>query len=266
MSCIDLKRLIESAAQARPTCSWDGMRAWTALAFFECVGRRSRAVLAADSSSGTLQLPLAWSSMCVSAMAITGFAGPVCFDRAAVAVGVRSPLKGSSPVGRRNPSKRPRYAPSMVSRPAPSPVHKLLILGGTGRVGSKAAEYLARQSKEPLEITLAGRNVARGRRICETLAAMKKPRDDVTFAVARVDVANANELAAAIRGCDTVLHTAGPFQRRDNPGEVLSAALSIGRNYVDVCDDTEVCFFAVGRTCTCSRSRDVLRATVPPSP
>lgn len=109
-------------------------------------------------------------------------------------------------------------------------------------MGSKAAEYLASQSKRPLEITLAGRNVARGQSICDALAAQIKQRDDISFAVAKVDVANADELAAAIRACDTVLHTAGPFQRRDEPGEVLSAALAIGRNYVDVCDDTEVRF------------------------
>lgn len=175
-------------------------------------------------------------------MAITGFAAPVFVDRATVTVGHRPPLKCTSPFGRVNPSKRPRYTTSMVSESAPLAAHKLLILGGTGRVGSKAAEYLASQSKKPLEITLAGRNVARGQRICDALAARNKQRSDVTFAVAKVDLANANELADAIRACDTVLHTAGPFQRRDEPGEVLSAALSIGRNYVDVCDDTEVRF------------------------
>lgn len=127
----------------------------------------------------------------------------------------------------------------MTSEPVTSAAHKLLILGGTGRVGSKAAEYLADQSKRPLEITLAGRNVSRGQRICDALAARSKQGGDVKFVAAKVDVANEDELAMAIRACDTVLHTAGPFQRRDKPGEVLSAALSIGRNYVDVCDNTE---------------------------
>lgn len=119
--------------------------------------------------------------------------------------------------------------------------HKLLILGGTGRVGKTAADFLASQVDTPLQITIAGRNRSRGERICSELANRHRKQQCVSFQVSQVNVLNEDELADAIRGCDTVLHTAGPFQRREQPGEVLKAALSIGRNYVDICDDTQVC-------------------------
>lgn len=172
-------------------------------------------------------------------MVVAGFASPAYLDRAAMVVAHPYPSKCGSMVGRNAASIRRRCRMSMKTKTTPSAAHKLLILGGTGRVGGKAAEFLASQSVMPLEITLAGRNVAQGQRLCDALATRYEEREDISFAVTKVDVTDADELAAAIENCDTVLHTAGPFQRRDKPGEVASAAISIGRNYVDVCDDTE---------------------------
>ena len=43
---------------------------------------------------------------------------------------------------------------------------------------------------------------------------------------------------AALSGADLVLHTAGPFQRK-NSQLVLETAIAMGVPYVDVCDDAE---------------------------
>jgi short subunit dehydrogenase-like uncharacterized protein len=143
-------------------------------------------------------------------------------------------------------SQRSRHCVRQCSRPITANLametapHRLLILGGTGRVGAKAADVLAATFPDmPLQITIAGRNVSRAERICSELRARHNGRGNITFEVAEVDTRNEAELAASIGRCDTVLHTAGPFQRRERPGEVLRAALLVGRNYVDVCDDVE---------------------------
>ena len=53
-----------------------------------------------------------------------------------------------------------------------------------------------------------------------------------------VDIDDAASLEAALKGVDLVVHTAGPFQRKDTCG-VLEAAIATGTPYMDVCDDTE---------------------------
>lgn len=53
-----------------------------------------------------------------------------------------------------------------------------------------------------------------------------------------VDIDDAASLEAALKGVDLVVHTAGPFQRKDTCG-VLEAAIATGTPYMDVCDDTD---------------------------
>lgn len=53
-----------------------------------------------------------------------------------------------------------------------------------------------------------------------------------------VDINNAASLEAALRGADLVVHTAGPFQRKETCG-VLEAALATRTPYMDVCDDAD---------------------------
>lgn len=55
---------------------------------------------------------------------------------------------------------------------------------------------------------------------------------------AAVDIDDAASLAAALRGADLVVHTAGPFQRKATCG-VLEAAIAEGTPYMDVCDDAD---------------------------
>jgi saccharopine dehydrogenase-like NADP-dependent oxidoreductase len=53
-----------------------------------------------------------------------------------------------------------------------------------------------------------------------------------------VDIDDAASLAAALRGADLVVHTAGPFQRKQSCG-VLEAAIETRTPYMDVCDDAD---------------------------
>ena len=53
-----------------------------------------------------------------------------------------------------------------------------------------------------------------------------------------VDIDDAASLEAALKGVSLVVHTAGPFQRKDTCG-VLEAAIATGTPYMDVCDDTD---------------------------
>jgi saccharopine dehydrogenase-like NADP-dependent oxidoreductase len=53
-----------------------------------------------------------------------------------------------------------------------------------------------------------------------------------------VDIDDAASLESALKGIDLVVHTAGPFQRKDTCG-VLEAAIATRTPYMDVCDDTE---------------------------
>ncbi len=53
-----------------------------------------------------------------------------------------------------------------------------------------------------------------------------------------VDINDAASLEAALRGADLVVHTAGPFQRKETCG-VLESALATRTPYMDVCDDAD---------------------------
>ena len=53
-----------------------------------------------------------------------------------------------------------------------------------------------------------------------------------------MDIDDAASLEAALKGVSLVVHTAGPFQRKDTCG-VLEAAIATKTPYMDVCDDTE---------------------------
>ncbi len=53
-----------------------------------------------------------------------------------------------------------------------------------------------------------------------------------------VDIDDAASLESALKGVDLVVHTAGPFQRKDTCG-VLEAAIATRTPYMDVCDDTD---------------------------
>ncbi|EIE27591.1 saccharopine dehydrogenase-like protein [Coccomyxa subellipsoidea C-169] len=108
---------------------------------------------------------------------------------------------------------------------------RVIILGGTGRVGSSTASALLR-SDPRLDIALASRS----RRTYE--AAVKKRPELANTRFVSVDIEDAASLEAALRGADLVVHTAGPFQRKMTC-DVLEAAIAARTPYMDICDDAD---------------------------
>ncbi|CAA7398533.1 unnamed protein product [Spirodela intermedia] len=106
---------------------------------------------------------------------------------------------------------------------------KVLILGGTGRIGSSTARALT-EIYPPLRLHIAGRNREKASSVLSTLGENAK--------FVEVDIDNKKSLEAALDGVDLVVHAAGPFQRAENCN-VLDIAISTKTAYVDVCDDAD---------------------------
>jgi saccharopine dehydrogenase-like NADP-dependent oxidoreductase len=99
---------------------------------------------------------------------------------------------------------------------------QVLILGGSGRIGSKvAADLLAHTSAQ---VTIAGRNPTTGTALAEQLGAK----------FTTLDLAKSDRIRAAIAQSNLVIHCAGPFHFRDT--SVLKTCIEAGVNYVDVSD------------------------------
>jgi saccharopine dehydrogenase-like NADP-dependent oxidoreductase len=101
---------------------------------------------------------------------------------------------------------------------------KVLILGGSGRVGSSVAADLIQHVDA--EITIAGRNVSTGTQISAHLG------EKVQFTA--FDLREQAALSRAVANADLVVHCAGPFHYRDT--SVLQTCIEKGVNYVDVSD------------------------------
>ncbi|MGA7937974.1 MAG: saccharopine dehydrogenase NADP-binding domain-containing protein [Kovacikia sp.] len=101
---------------------------------------------------------------------------------------------------------------------------RVLILGGSGRIGSSVAADLIKHTQA--EITIAGRNFAGGEQVCDRLG----PK--VQFQV--LDLADQAGLKSAISTAKLIIHCAGPFHHRD--ANVLKLCIEAGVNYVDVSD------------------------------
>ena len=101
---------------------------------------------------------------------------------------------------------------------------KLLIIGGTGRVGSSTAASL-RQTHPNLTITLGSQSkesydaAVKNRPALHGLEFRKLNRNDL------------QSILSAVKECDIVLHCAGPFQRK-NECLVLEAAIEAKKPYI----------------------------------
>ncbi|KAG8388969.1 hypothetical protein BUALT_Bualt02G0180500 [Buddleja alternifolia] len=105
---------------------------------------------------------------------------------------------------------------------------RVLILGGTGRVGSSTAIALSKFCPH-LRIVIAGRNRDKGAEM------VSKIGNNSQFS--RVDFNDTKSLEEALKDVDLVVHTAGSFQHADKC-TVLEAAIQNKTAYLDVCDDT----------------------------
>ncbi|WP_280448136.1 saccharopine dehydrogenase NADP-binding domain-containing protein, partial [Nocardia cyriacigeorgica] len=101
-----------------------------------------------------------------------------------------------------------------------------MVLGGAGEVGRAAVRVLA-GAPGVERLVVADLSGGRAREVVAELG---------DHCVARaIDVTDHADLVAAIRDCDIVVNTVGPYFRF-GPG-VLRAAIETERDYVDVCDD-----------------------------
>ncbi|MDJ0735065.1 MAG: saccharopine dehydrogenase NADP-binding domain-containing protein [Nostocaceae cyanobacterium] len=97
--------------------------------------------------------------------------------------------------------------------------HRVLILGGRGRIGYSVAQDIANHTQA--EITITGRT------------ANHETRDEQIQFLA-LDLADTEKLREAISNSNLVIHCAGPFHYRDT--NVLQICIEHGINYIDVCD------------------------------
>ncbi len=102
--------------------------------------------------------------------------------------------------------------------------NQVLILGGTGRIGSKVAADLLVHTQA--SVTIAGRNSTKGEQKSDNLGTRVK--------FVAIDLADHGALQDAISQADVVVHCAGPFHYRG--AEVLKMCIQQGANYVDVSD------------------------------
>jgi saccharopine dehydrogenase-like NADP-dependent oxidoreductase len=102
--------------------------------------------------------------------------------------------------------------------------NRVLILGGSGRIGSSVAADLVAHTE--LQITITGRHAVTGNAVSSQLG----PR--VEFLL--LDLAEKEKLRDAIASSNLVIHCAGPFHHRD--ANVLKTCIQQGVNYLDVSD------------------------------
>ncbi|KAL5766456.1 hypothetical protein ACOSP7_017073 [Xanthoceras sorbifolium] len=111
---------------------------------------------------------------------------------------------------------------------------RVLILGGSGRVGGSTAIALSNLSPE-IQILVGCRNREKGAAMVNKLGKNSE--------IAEVNIDNMDSLETALKDVDLVVHTAGPFQQAQKC-TVLEAAIETKTAYLDVCDDTSYAFRA----------------------
>ena len=104
---------------------------------------------------------------------------------------------------------------------------RLVILGGCGAVGSTAARYLAAGDYFS-EVVIADREEEAARKLAAELGRVS---------ARGVNADDPASLKEVMGGSDVVLNCIGPFYRYGPP--VLRAAIEVGVNYVDICDDMD---------------------------
>lgn len=124
---------------------------------------------------------------------------------------------------------------------------KVLVVGGTGRVGGSTSLWLQRLAKDEglkLEVSVGGRSRDRYNDFVDRWRRRGEAQDGAPPAFVELDHMQQSSVDAAIsRGWDLVVHTAGPFQGLREP-VLLQSAVRHGVPYVDVCDDTDLCKIA----------------------
>ncbi|CAN0539417.1 unnamed protein product, partial [Ectocarpus sp. 12 AP-2014] len=105
---------------------------------------------------------------------------------------------------------------------------RVIVVGGPGGGGGSTVRALRQLAGPDLELLVGGRSQRNFR--WRTLPGADEGYDYSDVKFVELDLGDAASLASALNGCDLVVHTAGPFQRKTRP-EVP---------YVDVCDDARL--------------------------
>ncbi|HPQ69083.1 MAG TPA: saccharopine dehydrogenase NADP-binding domain-containing protein [bacterium] len=106
---------------------------------------------------------------------------------------------------------------------------KIIVLGGAGEMGSRAAEDLA-AAPDVSQVTIADRNVAAAEKIAATLRGKNAEVD-----ACAVDALDHAALVAALRGYDVAAGALGPFYLFEE--RLVAAATEAGVNYCSICDE-----------------------------
>ena len=110
-------------------------------------------------------------------------------------------------------------------------VPRVLVIGGTGRVGGSAVRCIHDRFGSDINLSVAGRSE---KNWDDFLRRIARPLPGVEFV--SLDINQKDELEKIIPKYDLVVHTAGPFQGIKDPS-VLESSLRHGKLYIDVCDD-----------------------------
>jgi len=104
---------------------------------------------------------------------------------------------------------------------------KITVLGGSGAVGSVAAETLT-SSGMFSEVVVADARLEQAKKLVRALGSKR-------LSAIKFDAGNPKSIKDAIAGSKVVLNCVGPFYKFGPI--ILKAAIESGINYVDVCDD-----------------------------
>ena len=105
---------------------------------------------------------------------------------------------------------------------------KILALGGCGDMGKVAVREIIGEPKVS-EVVIADIDFVKAKLFAKSLGPKARAIE--------VDVCSDQSLAAALRACDIVVSTVGPYYLFGP--RVLSAAIDAGVHYIDICDDPE---------------------------
>ena len=108
---------------------------------------------------------------------------------------------------------------------------RILIVGGYGAFGARAAERLAREAE--FDIIIAGRSLARA----QTAAVELQLKGPATITAAFVDAISPNSAALQSLAPSIVVNASGPFQTQDFA--LARAAIEIGAHYIDLADASD---------------------------
>lgn len=124
------------------------------------------------------------------------------------------------------------------SSPLKTERKRVVVLGGSGRIGASSVSSLLNfslngnqsSSQLALDVVIAARDRTRAEEVCS--------RFDGNATFVQCDIDDDTALRKTLDGADLVIHTAGPFQRKERCA-VLEAAIAVKTPYMDVCDDRD---------------------------